>query len=347
MCEKELICVDDTKNVVSNVYTYEEKIIKKETINKTSLILTDQCNLKCKHCYNTNFYSKKESVLSFGDWKNVIDWAIDRGCVVFQITGGEPFCYPHLFDILDYLEMKNVLFGINSNGILIDKAIVERLSSYKKLYVVSLSIYGFFEETYQKLCGKSFNPERLIDTFISLKEKRIQAELKYIFTNLNYKDALKIRDFEEKYGININKNIAFIYPYLSGTSEEDWNLNKDQIWNLHRMGCVELPNNCNPCMECSLERCTVAFNGNISICEMLQGMPLGNLKKEPLDLVWTEERFEEIMKKYRKNKLPCEACEKKKYCTRCNGVSFLTTGNISGCGKQFKEFTEICEACTN
>ena len=86
--------------------------------------LTDKCNLKCVHCYQTE--SSCCSELTFDELKVVADeidftlskWKKDGRVAV---TGGEPFVRKDVIDLLTYLEQLPHIkkLGILTNGTLI------------------------------------------------------------------------------------------------------------------------------------------------------------------------------------------------------------------------------------
>lgn len=66
---------------------------------------TPVCNLKCKHCLNFSPYLKKSEHRNIDLLKQDLDLYfrnIDY-TLLFHLTGGEPFLYPNLFDLIDYI----------------------------------------------------------------------------------------------------------------------------------------------------------------------------------------------------------------------------------------------------
>lgn len=88
-----------------------------------SLILTKQCNLRCKYCFETheNVYMTEETAL------RAIDMAVSDGgrSVGVSFFGGEPLlCKPLIYKCVDYSKrFENVKFSWNltTNGLLLDE----------------------------------------------------------------------------------------------------------------------------------------------------------------------------------------------------------------------------------
>ena len=93
------------------------------------LHLTERCNLKCTHCYQSGESSDEmslaeiRSVISevsdmLGEWSAAYDVTFSSS---FNITGGEPFLRQDLFDVLEELARQKIDAYLLSNGILINR----------------------------------------------------------------------------------------------------------------------------------------------------------------------------------------------------------------------------------
>ncbi|MDD3777214.1 MAG: radical SAM protein [Actinomycetota bacterium] len=103
---------------------------------------TMKCNLRCYGCYAWQ-YSKKDD-LPYDVCNRIIDEANDIGLYFFVITGGEPFCWEHLYDFLE--RHNDSFFQIYTNGQLIDKKVAAKLAELGNA-VPCISIEGFEKET--------------------------------------------------------------------------------------------------------------------------------------------------------------------------------------------------------
>ncbi|MDA8164972.1 MAG: radical SAM protein [Desulfobacteraceae bacterium] len=97
--------------------------------------LTERCNLRCRHCYQTG---RRQDELATAEALAFIDEAAETVAAwsglyglqfasSFSITGGEPLLRPDLFELLAAMRARG--FGVNllSNGTLIDRGKAERL----------------------------------------------------------------------------------------------------------------------------------------------------------------------------------------------------------------------------
>lgn len=94
--------------------------------------LTNHCNLICKHCaIKTTQIKANCNELSDQTLIDLTQSLYKQGLVRVAITGGEPLLYPKLVDAFDLLHKHHIESRINTNGILlsraIDQGIIEKL----------------------------------------------------------------------------------------------------------------------------------------------------------------------------------------------------------------------------
>lgn len=135
--------------------TSEGKILKCE------IILTRNCNLRCKFCFEKNDgYSKKDSI-DLDNLKRIVDFCCDAKAKYIFFTGGEPLLYPHLIDILQYIQSMNhsIEIAIATNGILLAdpdfcKHLINRGLKYVDISIKGKDIKEWIKETGADGCEK-------------------------------------------------------------------------------------------------------------------------------------------------------------------------------------------------
>ena len=80
--------------------------------------VTDKCNCMCEHCSFKGSMDKKISkdVLSFGEFKDVIDQSLDLGVTVINFVGGEPLLNQDLPKIIKYIDKDRAVSSVFTNG---------------------------------------------------------------------------------------------------------------------------------------------------------------------------------------------------------------------------------------
>ncbi|MBN1302567.1 MAG: radical SAM protein [Melioribacteraceae bacterium] len=93
-----------------------------------SFTLTNACNLRCSMCgqWSDSGYVRNKIVdvnpgLNVDDWKSLVDEISGHKIRFILIRGGEPFLYPGIMDLLEYINGKGIFMSIDTNGTVINK----------------------------------------------------------------------------------------------------------------------------------------------------------------------------------------------------------------------------------
>lgn len=100
------------------------------------LHITNECNLKCQHCYASSG-TKLSNELSYREILSIVDELEKLSFNYITISGGEPFMRSDIFDIIQYITSKNIHVMITSNGTLLND---ENLKRCKELNIDSIQI---------------------------------------------------------------------------------------------------------------------------------------------------------------------------------------------------------------
>ena len=103
---------------------------------------TWQCNLKCAGCYTLGY--QRHPGLPYDLVKRLLRECMDIGLHFVTVLGGEPFMYPHLFQMIE--EHPQIFFQVYTNGTLMTKEKAERIRYLGNAMVV-VSCEGYEEET--------------------------------------------------------------------------------------------------------------------------------------------------------------------------------------------------------
>lgn len=122
-----------------------------ENHKKIMLILTENCNLRCKYCYEID---KHRSDMTFEKARDILKKCLDDmmgySSAVIELHGGEPFLNFELVKQIDEFVINNydypILFRSTTNGTVFTKEVKEWLSERKDRYEIMLSLDGKMED---------------------------------------------------------------------------------------------------------------------------------------------------------------------------------------------------------
>ena len=93
-----------------------------------SWMTTNQCNLKCKHCYQ-DAGSKKADELTTGQARKLIGEIARAGFKIMIFSGGEPLLRPDIFELVSCAAQAGLRPVLGTNGTLITREAAARLKA--------------------------------------------------------------------------------------------------------------------------------------------------------------------------------------------------------------------------
>ena len=311
--------------------------------------ITHKCNLRCKHCYQDNYCND----LTFEQLKNIFYKYMEFVDLYnykphINITGGEPFVYKDLFKLLDLLEENSVTFGILTNGTLITQKQIEKLSQYKMLSFVQVSIDGD-KKTHEKIRGKgTFN--KSIKCLKMLQKYNIQTMASFTCHKQNYKQIKKVVKIIVKNKIDrfwtdrlipidnekeIDKSmILSSIEYVNFLSnlrklKQKYESKKNCKTIVHMNRALQFYNN-DPIYQCSAGKSllTILANGDLLPCRRLP-IILGNVLDKSISEIYFKSS---VIKQLNNDKIPddCKECGKAEQCrggAKC--LSYVMYGDFN------------------
>jgi len=184
--------------------------------------ITNQCNLKCKGCYNQSFHHSTNGELSEQKLKEITDEAEELGVSFFVIAGGEPFMRPEFTEIMK--AHPQIIYLVFTNGLLISDEMINSFHKYRNI-VPLISLEGDQQDTDRRRGEGTF--VKLQATMEKMKRKDLFFGISLTLTRPNFSTVL---DNDYTQGLVKAGCKFFLYleytPTVEGT--EEWILTIDQ-----------------------------------------------------------------------------------------------------------------------
>ncbi|MFW9920285.1 MAG: radical SAM protein [Candidatus Thorarchaeota archaeon] len=304
------------------------------------LHVTEQCNLRCSHCYSESWtddlsFDRFQSIIS--QFKDILRIGKVEGTV--YLTGGEPLLWPHLIRAIQHLIRERLVPRVLTNGTLITKDIAHELQKSKVRYV-QVSLDGM-KSVHDSIRGPgSF--ESATSGIELLVSAGIEVTVMLTLMKRNLRDLESLIELAESLGV---KRVAFgrFIPLGNGCQIDSENLSasevNDAFERLERMSkncLVEIVKR-DPLWEivepskndfagCSAGQLIldVLTDGTVYPCRRLP-IEAGNVFDSSLLDIWISSP---IMNRLRnRSNLACNQCEKVLICGGCRGVAFGESGD--------------------
>lgn len=313
------------------------------------LHLTERCNLKCKHCYQTGRGVDEMSLPevktavdeiseTLDEWKELYDIDFSRS---FNVTGGEPFLRNDLFEILSEMGTKGFDSYLLTNGILIDKTKAKDLFSLG-VKGVQVSIEGP-ENIHETIRGKgSFSAS--LRGVNDLLDAGLTVTLNVTLSSLNAGFFMDIIELSSNLGV---QKLGFSRLVPSGRGESMLNamLSAEKVKDLYKhifsldTGKLRIvtgdPVASQSVVEENEDRgnvplggcaagvsgLTILPDGVIVPCRRLY-VPIGNIRTTSFREIWSTSGVLEALRDRNRYQGKCGVCKRWANCRGCRAIAY-------------------------
>lgn len=318
--------------------------------------LTERCNLKCRHCYQ----SEKVSEMSYQEICGAIDnvrsafqsWVTEYDMQMspsFHFTGGEPFLRKDLFEILGYVRNCGFSVSLMSNGTLIDSDMARRIREVG-VSDVQISLDGL-EATHETLRGKgSFS--RTLTGIRNLVAQGVEANINLTVSRLNMNETGELVNLAETLGVGAIafsrlvptgrgkglssealscEEVAHFYDELQKLNDQSKIVvtSRDPLAAIPGM-VGDIPQTEMPVGGCAagIFGVTITSDGTIMPCRRMD-LAVGNIKEVSFRELWVESPVLESLRKQECYHGGCESCRYWAVCRGCRAIA-LAYARASG-----------------
>ena len=156
--------------------------------------LTNACNLNCSYCYyNTGL--EKRVFTSYKLEENME--LVSRIAQNFQkviFTGGEPFLYPKLFELIEKCSDQNIQISILTNGVALTKENIRKIVN-SNIKNISISLDSLNNKVNDKQRGKAKRVKKNIKNLIKNKNEELNIEIMQSITSKNIFSISRMLEF--------------------------------------------------------------------------------------------------------------------------------------------------------
>ena len=311
--------------------------------------LTERCNLRCRHCYQE---MRKVHEMTTNEVKREIDgatqmfqaWEEEHGIEVspsIHFTGGEPFLYDGLWDVIAYSKKKKYGVALMTNGCLIKKEEARRASDLK-ISDIQVSLEGP-PDLHDSIRGKgSFAAATKGVGELVAVGNRVSANVTLSRLNVDtIEETVGIAKEMGFYGIGFSRMV----PCGRGKTLLNHFLTAQEIKSAYQriislnspsfevvsgdplagtLFETKVPSGCNLTLSgCSagFSGVTITGDGSVMPCRRI-GLIAGNLKKKSLRAIWASSKLLWQLRKRESYQGRCGRCSFWPSCRGCRAVAY-------------------------
>jgi radical SAM protein with 4Fe4S-binding SPASM domain len=310
--------------------------------------LTERCNLRCRHCYQE---AKDVQEMTPDAVKNEIDgatemlkaWESDYGVAVspsIHFTGGEPFLYEGLWDVVAYAREQGYTVAIMTNGCLITPEDAQRASRLG-ISDIQVSLEGP-ESIHDSIRGKgSFQKAAKGVEMVAQAGNRVHGNVTLSRRNVDMIEMTIERSRQLGFhGIGFSR----VVPCGRGKALLDDFLTSQELKSAHqRINSLHSPHydvgsrdplagtltdHDPPTDDLTLSGCSAGFSGvtitsdgSVMPCRRI-GLVAGNLKSKPLRAIWASSDILWQLRTRESYRGRCGRCPHWPSCRGCRAVAY-------------------------
>ena len=190
--------------------------------------LTKSCNFNCIYCGIGG--ETTASLVHSHCYDTIIERtkiAIKHNIRKFRFTGGEPFTYPKLFDLISFFNDLDVFLLVNTNAsLIIDKSQIAEISGPNVHYAASLD--SLDEDNFNRISGTTQYFERVIQGIKFLSKKNRLLRLNMVVSKYNYKELFSIIEFCQDLGCHL-KLLDVVSVPLPYSTRDKMHVSLDEV----------------------------------------------------------------------------------------------------------------------
>jgi putative heme d1 biosynthesis radical SAM protein NirJ2 len=307
---------------------------------------TNECNLKCAHCYR-DAGTKKAEELTTAEGRSLIDEIARAGFKIMIFSGGEPIMRDDLYELAAHARDRGLRPVLGTNGTLITPEVAGKLKE-AGVMAVGISLDSMDKKAHDDLRGVHGSWDAAVDGMRACREVGLSFQVHTTVMDFNYEEVEQITDFALSVGAQAH-HVFFLVPTGRAVEIAEASIKAEQYERLlrrllekQRHVPLEIKPTCAPqflriakqmgintrftrgCLA-GLSYCLINPVGVVQACAYLD-FPAGNVREAPFTTVWREaEVFQRLRTREYTGK--CGRCEYNDVCGGCRARAYFYFGD--------------------
>jgi radical SAM protein with 4Fe4S-binding SPASM domain len=265
---------------------------------KTTLVITERCNLNCRLCYGNCNEPKGRPELPITAWQQIVEGLAQSGVFWLYIEGGEPFLKDGFVDLLA-ANTPRMFTMVRTHGTLVTWALARRLKDID-VAIVLVDLWGATAQTHDALTGTAGSFERSIAGIRALVDAGLDTQMLFI---LNRRNVHELQAYAELAASLSASTVGVLRLYPLGRVRQQWRELalplQEMTQALDRLRAPEglrimhswHPRDANCCWQMSAVN---AFGDSIGCAYLREYVDFGNVTRVPFLETWNHPIAKEL-----------------------------------------------------
>jgi radical SAM protein with 4Fe4S-binding SPASM domain len=334
--EIKYISLLSANNLYNNNYAPNEYMPDEIMDTGLSLVwleITQNCNLKCLHCYEGEHHhsSPSEEVMPLSKWKDIIDDLKIKNVERIVVIGGEPCLHKNINEILLHLVDSKINTTLFTNGTLFTEELLSIVIENK--LKVKTSLYGHTAAIHDKITNQDGSFDKLVNAIKILISRDVQIDIAVVAMKENQDYLDDIRKFIIALGIKYRKH-DIIRNVFGGTQSrhapDKLEVVKQSKFSNPGFYCSKVQFNKNISQNsCWHGKFAITDTGDVIPCVFERNIKYGNVLKQSIDEILNSIKLKENWSRSFDLINICKGCEFRFACKDCRPLGISVCGDIN------------------
>ena len=310
---------------------------------------TQNCNLKCAHCYINANNNEDKTELNTNEGKILIDQIAELGRSILVLSGGEPLLRKDIFELASYGTKKGLIMTMGTNGTLIDSDAAKRIFD-AGIRKVAISIDSSTPQVHDELRGVKGAWNKAIEGVNSCIRNGVGVQFNVTTTRQNYNDLDNIFAMANSLGV---KSVHLFFLVPTGRGKNIIDISPKMYEDLLRKvlsnprDTLEVKPTCAPQfmriakeMNINMSRwsrgciaginyCRILPDGSVTPCPYLP-VKVGNIRQVQFKDIWAKSEVLNALRNFDNLKGKCGLCQHRSICGGCRARAYGITSYCGG-----------------
>lgn len=168
-------------------------------IEHVNIEVTKICNQSCSYCFNDSSPKSLNKSLSSEEWEKLLAIAKEKGLKSVHLTGGEPFTYKNIIQLIKICQNLDFETSILSNGFKISSYAVKYPEIFRRLKLAQISLDSLNEELNNKRRGYKKAYSDAISSIDALNHLGVPIEISMTIDAENINEIDEMIQFANKF----------------------------------------------------------------------------------------------------------------------------------------------------
>jgi len=179
-------------------------------IDHLNIEVTNKCNQNCFYCFNNSGTDVKSEFFPAIKWLDILNSLKSNGLKSVHFTGGEPFIYPEIMQLIKGSLDLGISTSVLSNGYKIKTLSTEQPEILSKLSVAQISMDSVNPEIHNKRRNYNYAWQDANDAIHALKILNIPVEISSTIDDENLQSIKGLAEYAQ-----INNVSLLIRPIIN------------------------------------------------------------------------------------------------------------------------------------